>query len=472
MKVHLCHPEKNMKTLSPPSQIRDTDKNDKNGISEKSLDKGWRGTLKNLNHNVKILLFFTLSQSIGRGIWAGNVLSTFIYLLAGNSNEVLGWTSGATGIMMTLVVFPAGALADRFRRDWMLYIAAIIGIIGMFFLIFAETIQFVVVALVIWGFYQGLTRPALESLFADSVPSGNRSRIYSIRQLIQQVGMTVGPVVNIILFSFFGDNWHISILKNIMLVGIAFSFVSLILMFFFSDNHSLGERSDAIEVKNHIGELTETQDLKKYNSLQDSKTEKNRRILNYTLNPKFIPYVLVASNIIIGLGAGMSVKFFPIFFMEIYGMRPILVQIIMGITFLATGIMGMIAQHFSQAKGRAQMIFTVQGLATLCLFLIAFYPPELWLIFIFILRGSLMNAAQPLSRSILMDVIPKKKRGKWNSIEALAWGLFWNASAVVGGYLIGSGNNFRLNFLVTAGIYLVSTIPLLFLFKTVDGERK
>ncbi|MHA1776725.1 MAG: hypothetical protein DRO88_08130 [Promethearchaeia archaeon] len=437
----------------------------------KKSSKDWRREFKSLNHNVKALLYFTLTQSIGRGIWAGNVLSTFIYLLADNSNEILGWTSGATGIMMTLVVFPAGALADRFRRDWILYSAAIIGIIGMFFLIFANTIYFVVIALLFWGFYQGLTRPALESLFADSVPSGNRSRIYSIRQFIQQVGMTVGPLVNIILFSIFGDNWHISILKNIMLVGIAFSFISLILMFFFSDNHSLGVKSDAININFQKAEDISIQKNKK-NNLQEEITGKRHTAKHFSLNPKIIPYVLVSSNIIIGLGAGMSIKFFPIFFMEIYGMRPILVQIIMGITFLTTGIMGLIAQHFSKAKGRAQIIFSVQGLATLCLFLIAFYPPEIILIIIFILRGSLMNAAQPLSRSILMDIIPKKKRGKWNSIESLAWGLFWNASAVVGGYLIGSGNNFRLNFLVTGGIYLISTLPLLLLFKTVDEEKE
>ena len=64
---------------------------------------------------------------------------------------------------------------------------------------------------------------------------------------------------------------------------------------------------------------------------------------------------------------------------------------------------------------------------------------------------------KPLSRSILMDIVPKKHRAKVNSIQTIAWGLFWNFSAVLGGYLVGDVRpfNFRLNFLVTAIIYVL-----------------
>ena len=72
-----------------------------------------------------------------------------------------------------------------------------------------------------------------------------------------------------------------------------------------------------------------------------------------------------------------------------------------------------------------------------------------------------------------MDVIPKKNRGKWNSLETLAWGFFWNFSAVIGGYLIGDGpvGNYQLNFFVTASVYIVGIIPILFLIPLVGKER-
>jgi len=406
----------------------------------------------------------------------GNVLSTFIYLLSNSSSEMLGLAAGATGITMTLVVFPSGYFADKIRRDWMLRIAAIFGLIGIGFLFFANSITMIFIALIIWGLYQGITRPSLEAIFADSVPSGTRSYIYSWRQLIGQIGMALGPFLNIILFLFLGDVWELNVLKLVMGFGLIFSFVSLIMMFFFSDQKTLGASSDSILNNNDLNEEMNRDNESNYSSINNNlDSNSNSKLKSKTkfklISVKHIPYILVGCNIIIGLGAGMTVKFFTIFFMEIYLMSPIMVQAISGFTSIATGFSGLIAQHFSKKKGRPQMIFIVQSIATICLAIIASYPPIWVLIIVFIIRGSLMNASQPLSRSILMDFVPKNKRGKWNSLEALAWGLFWNMSAVFGGYLIGPTNNFRLNFLVTAGIYVLGTIPIILLFGIVSKEN-
>ena len=427
---------------------------------------------KSLNHNVKLVLLFTFVQSIGRSIWMGNVLSTFIYLLSNSSSEMLGLAAGATGITMTIVVFPSGFFADKIRRDWMLRIAAIFGLISIGILFFANTITVIFIALIIWGLYQGITRPSLEAIFADSVQSGTRSLLYSWRQLIGQIGMALGPFLNIILFLILGDEWDLNILKLVMGFGLIFSFGSLIMMFFFNDQKSLGASSDSIPIKNDLNDSLNQDDefsnssIKKYSN-SNSKLKTKLKFIPVS----YIPFILVGCNIIIGLGAGMTVKFFTIFFMEIYSMSPIMVQVISGITSIATGFSGLIAQHYSKAKGRPQIIFIVQSTATICLVIIAAYPPVWILIIVFIMRGSLMNASQPLSRSILMDFVPKSKRGKWNSLEALAWGLFWNMSAVFGGYIIGPTNNFRLNFLVTACIYVIGTIPIILLFGIVIKEN-
>ncbi|TFH31392.1 MAG: MFS transporter [Promethearchaeota archaeon] len=435
-------------------------------LTKTTQHRPWR----TLNYNVKFVLIFVFSQSVGRGIWMGNVLSSYIYLISDQSNELLGWTSAATGIMMTLVVFPAGVLADHFRRDWILRIASGVGIISAFILFSADDLRQIIVALVFWGLYQGLTRPALEALFADSVPSGTRSGIYSIRQFVEQGGMMIGPLINIILFWILGDEWELGILKNVMSVGLIFSLISLGVMWFFKDKYSLGKKSESIiSDPRELQAETQPEPIIEQESMQENTLRKSKSS-RFRLQRHQIPYVLVGCNIIIGLGAGMTIKFFPIFFMEVYSMQPILVQFINMFTFMATGILGLVAQQLSKRKGRAQMIFGVQSLATICLAYIATYPPFFPLIIIFIARGALMNASQPLSRSILMDIVPKEKRGKWNSLEALAWGLFWNVSAVIGGYLIGSGNNFRLNFLVTAGIYVLGTLPLIALFNVVSDE--
>ncbi len=413
-----------------------------------------------MNYNVKLVFLYSFFQSFGRGIWMGNVLSLYIFLLAG-SNTILGWTSFTMGMVLTIFVFPAGILADKYGRDLFLKIASVIGVAALVIILFGDTIIYVFIALGLWGLFQALSRPSLESILADSVESGRRSKTYTWLHLTRNVAMAIGPFANIALFFLFGDVWELTILKNVMLVGIVITFLSIGIMLFFKDKKSLGTASESIEE-----EAVETVAENK-NGFGSKMSESKRK--------KLIPYLLVGSNVIVGIGAGMTIKYFPLFFADsaLYDLSPIWVQLIMGTTSVATGVLSLLAQRFSMKRGRAVIIFIVQLTATLCLFGIAFYPRLSILIPLFIVRGSLMNAAQPLSRSILMDVVPKKNRGKWNSLETLAWGFFWNFSAAIGGYLVGdeSPYNFRLNFLVTASVYVVGIIPILFLIPLVRKER-
>lgn len=413
-----------------------------------------RQNISQMNYNVKLVFLFTFLQSLGRGIWSSNVLSSFIFIVAENSsvvfglrpNEVLGLTSAATGIAMTLTVLPAGILSDKFQRKSLLRTASIFGATSMIVMIFADQIMMIFIGLLFWGIFQGISRPSLESIFGDSTESGNRSNIYAWNHTLRQFAMASGPFVNVFLFLIFGDVWEVEVLKSVMFVGIIISIISLFFLLFFDDKRSLGEESETIEFN------------------ETSKHSLSR-------NSKYIITILLLSNLIIGFGAGMTIKFFPVFFMEIYILAPIAVQLINGFTNLITGVTSIYAQKLSIQNGRALMIFIVQAIATGCLFIISFYPPLILLAPVFIARGSLMNASQPLSRSILMDVVPKKHRGKVNSFQALAWGMFWNFSAALGGFLIGD-NNYRLCFVTTTGLYVIGTAIILFLIPLVKKEKE
>ncbi len=383
----------------------------------------------------------------------GNILSVWIYLIANESNELLGITAAITGLAMTFSVLPAGYISDKTQHRYMLRAAAVVGFIGLSFALLANSLEIMFLALLFWGLFQGMNRPSVESIFADSVESGIRSKVYAQVHLVRQLAMAIGPLVNVVLFIFFGDDWNLPILKSVMVFGIALSMISLVFMVLFDDRKSLGSESDQIV------------DIIDGNQLGNSISENSKHKRNTII------IVLLISNLIIGFGAGMTIKFFPIFFRNIYFLEPIGVQLIMGGTGILTGITSIYTQRLSLRNGRATMIFIVQGIATLCLFIIATYPPLLLLIPIFFTRGSLMNASQPLSRSILMDVVPKKHRGGVNALQALAWGLFWNVSAAIGGFLVGSEDNFRLCFLITGIIYVIGTLPVLLLIPLVSREK-
>lgn len=46
-----------------------------------------------------------------------------------------------------------------------------------------------------------------------------------------------------------------------------------------------------------------------------------------------------------------------------------------------------------------------------------------------------MNSVKPLTKSIIMDIVPKEQRAKWTAAEAINMAS-WSGSAMLGGYLI------------------------------------
>ncbi|WP_372808070.1 MFS transporter [Pontiella sp.] len=405
--------------------------------------------------NIQTFLRFTILQSIGTGIWMGSVFSLFIVIMAEQSgslfglrpNEVLGATSAVSGIVMLLLVLPAGFLADRWSREGTIRIAIGSGIIGVLFLMLGQSIYSIIIGLVFYGGFNALSGPAAEALLADSVASGNRSGIYTRIHATRQFGMTFGPLLSIFLFLWLGNTWELSILRRVMTAGLGFAMVSIFLLAGLKERHTLGDESESVH---HAPGAERHQAARK--------------------GQRFVPMTILLANFIVGMGAGMTVKFFPVFFRDIYNLSPVQVQLILTLTFAVSAGLGILAQRISKKRGRAQMIVLVQALAIGCLASIAFYPAVIWLVPLFALRNALMNASQPLSRSIIMDFVPKKNRGTWNALQSVAWGIFWSASAVLGGFLIGDGN-FRQCFLITAGVYAIGTLPILFIIPFVEQER-
>jgi MFS family permease len=419
-------------------------------IKQPSSQQVTEGRKQKTNPNIVTYFFFTGTQALGRGIWFTSILSLYIEALVDGgsalfsftASETIGIVSGIMGVAMLVAVLPAGWLADRISRAVLIKTALIFGMSSLILMLFADGITEIAVALFLWGIFHASSRPAVEAIVADSMPTGTRSKLYARIHLLEQIAMASGPVLNIVLFLIIGNTWEVPILRQVIFYGVGISIVSTLSLVFFKDKHSLGQESESVQ------------------SQEDDHPRS-----------KHVPIILLVSNFIIGIGAGMTVKYFGLFFKNIYSLNPIDVQIILGLGFLATGVVSILAQKFSMKKGRVEIIFIVQILAILCLFAMAYYPPIWLVVILFVFRGALMNASAPLSRSILMDFVPKKSRGLWTSLQSVAWGLFWNGSALIGGFLIGD-DNFRLCFLITAIVYVCGTIPVLFIRPAVKMEQR
>ena len=79
-----------------------------------------------------------------------------------------------------------------------------------------------------------------------------------------------------------------------------------------------------------------------------------------------------------------------------------------------------------------------------------------------------MNSTSALTKSVLMDNIPKEERGKWSAMESVNM-FSWSGSAALGGLLVGY-EGIVFNFCVTACFQLLATLPLAALIATDKAE--
>jgi MFS family permease len=206
------------------------------------------------------------------------------------------------------------------------------------------------------------------------------------------------------------------------------------------------------------------------------KTSSSRNLGHQTVNlgccllrVKHIPYLIFTSDFTIAIGAGMTVQYFSLFFANAEGLSPIAVASIWVACPLLIALTTAGVVPLAKIIGRAQAAVLCDAIGSACIFALWYDKTPVWCtIAIYLVRTAAMNSSYPIQRAILMDVIPKKDRGKWNSVENLT-SFTWTGSAAAGGYLV-SHFGYRFTFLITGGLYILATMILSLLIALTYGE--
>ena len=470
------------------------------------------------NHNVRLGLACTFLDSVAGGIWGFVALSVFIYLLQGKDTSRVGYAEGIQGLAQAAAAIPAGYLADRFGRAGVLRAGGVVGLAAA-----ASTLAVVLgdesrlwpsaearyaglcASLALFGVNAGITNPALEALFADSVKTGERSETYSLRFMLSVGGFSLGPVTSAVLFSGIGNEWTLSRVRVVMLVGLSVNLISIVGYFFFRDDLALGTESEGLnatgagrdeatapllaeegpggeqvdeEVDEEEGgggrESWEGSDEEEEGSTSAASCSTTVSLGCCVISQSQIPLVLVLTDLVTAVASGMTVKFFPIFFQDRCGFSPVLVNAILASTTAVMAVFTWGCQLLSRPLGRLGAAFATKIVGVGLLVAMALMRPlwtNPWAISpVFLARTALMNCGAPLIKSVAMDYVPKKQRGKWNALDSVTQ-FGWSGSAVLGGVLL-QRYGFGVVFLLTAATQLVGNLPYILIHPIVPAETK
>ncbi|GAB4822716.1 hypothetical protein N2152v2_009762 [Parachlorella kessleri] len=400
-----------------------------------------------MNHNVKLSLVFSLFENFSSSVRSGDIMSAYLYLIT-KDNSVVGYTQGLNGIAQLVAALPAGVLTDRHRRDTMLRVSALVGLLAgclmAYTLLLNPGLRHLCVAMAALGVYRGVYNPPLESIFADSVRAG-RSSLYTKKYIITILASGCGPLLSLVLFWRLGNQWEASDCRHVLLWGLGLMVVPLVVMCCFDDSKALEHHHSA-----------------------------NCEASRAAVPPGLAVTLLIFTSDLIGaFASGMTLKFFAMFFMQVCHVSPAVVSLLGLLGPLCTSTASWAAQRTSRMAGRVQTSLVTRAADVMLLTSMAYLPTtsrkaRLVLMSVHLLRMALANCTRPLMRSVLMDAVPRHHRGKVNAVDSVRM-FSWSGSAAVGGVLV-EKYGFQSTFLITAFLKLFAFIPLLFLVRYVpDG---
>jgi hypothetical protein len=344
--------------------------------------------------------------------------------------------------------------------------------------------------------------------------------------MIRQTGGIVGPVLSIFMFVYMGDTWDVWRCRNVMVSGLAVCFIAVCVLFQVQGSESdtdadvgsgagaqsyemvaLTEANDAEEngeEKNNQKDLTWVEDGQNGDrgagevavkhalsptspispspgELEQRQRQRNSQMAEVrclcqcmSMDVSYVAAMIALSDIITGLASGMTIKFFPIFFIDVVGMHPVELSVLFMLSPVACSLCLWVNQNYTRKwLGRIWTPVLLKAVGISCLLwicVLATYHPDqkLAIMVLYTVRTGLMNSTKPLTKSIINDIVPKDQRGRWNALETVN-AATWSGSAAVGGLLVDT-YGYVPNFTATALLQLSASIPLVMIAHLVLAE--
>mmetsp|Transcript_53931 Transcript_53931/g.125422 ORF Transcript_53931/g.125422 Transcript_53931/m.125422 type:complete len:449 (+) Transcript_53931:101-1447(+) len=398
--------------------------------------------------NVKLMLALQALQGMLFSVAMGPVFDKYLYFIGGGRNSIVGVTQSVNGLTSLVMAIPVGLIVDWFatRRAFLLRVCSVTGVIATgvgVVAVLSDQLWMLYVTLVLYGIFMELSSSASEAIFADSTPVGRRTEIFTRKAIVSTLSAAVGPFMTAVGFIAIGDDWKLASEHVVIITGFVLTLPVCAVLWFFADPPA-AEAADA--------ETTQG---------SGAGPSANKCLF---LKRKHIPYVVASSDFICCIGAGMTIKFLSLFFVNDLKFTASQVNLLAAAYPVSIALSMKVLEKATKPLGRAQascLFFScnIAGFAGLA----KLHSVPL-LVVVHLLRGSFANSTAPIDRSIVMDFTPSSQRGRWNAVESLN-SVTWSGSAFVGG-LLSDSHDYRFTFLVTAGIYAVAMVvyaPLLWL---------
>ncbi|CAE7462725.1 unnamed protein product [Symbiodinium natans] len=405
--------------------------------------------------NIRCIFASLFSGVALSAVTLGPLFDAYLLNIGGvNGNKLVGAVESTRGILQLVLAYPIGAMSDKMSRIRLMKWDLPFWTLGLGLLVIGvvlDNLPLLFIGIAIWAPCSQCWNSTAQVVVADSAPAGERTKVISRMTSLRLVALASGPLLQaLMLLASRQNHWGSSLLRSVILSGcVLWPGVLLWTL----------RLQDVPPLEKTTGNSRQTEQ-----SVFDAACL-DRRHLGIPVR-WWLAGTLEFTSFVTAMGAGMTVKFFPLFFRVDYHFTPLEICILSCVYPLCISAMVEICRRVSKRLGRLMAVMLFHFLGTACLWAMCYIRPLVFVLPLYLLRGALMNARGPIVRSIVMDLVTSDLRGRWNSIQSLS-GFTWSGSAALGGYLADSAGDYRFTFVVTALIYTVSFfigLPLYFIY--------
>ena len=452
------------------------------------------------NRNVRVAFVYTALVFLSNGLLLQGTLALYIDVLTRSKTKV-GYAEGVFGFLSLAPGFVGGYLADKGRRDRIVYVGSVGELLGTVSLVslcsaylyaphareFLDPINyydmsgsneteeeglavnmvdgigsymffFTTLCIGLIMMSQSFSYAGYGALQADSLPTGKRTTILAKLQTVRNVTSGIGPLGATLIFYFRDDAWSSYNMAWVILCGAVLRLPATCILFLFNDDNTLQNESKAV-------------------------TEAPTNSTKSTVWARRVPYLLVSFRTFAALGSGMSVKFFTLFFKDTpenggLDCNPSVVYFVIAVLPFLRASAVRVSRRFVFI-GRVQLLLVqwLMGISALAALVVMGevgggfrgMGVRVAALVLYLFRCSALQSGQYLCASIMNDYTPKAQRARWAATMQIQQ-VGWSGSAALGGLIV-EHLGYLSVFTITTAVHVTSLFALAPLLWIVPREE-
>ncbi len=401
-------------------------------------------TLRRFSRNAKLFLIYALLSGLGTGVW--NVMFNIYLLRLGYATTFVGLFWMVDMLFHGLFAFPAGLIGDKIGRRKTFILATTFNILARGALLFTRDPSMLLVLAALGGMGEGFHAVAGAPFMMENSEPKERPHLFSLNASLMMFSFFVGSLSGGFLPLFWAGILAVpavdpSAARWALVIALPLTFIALVPLAVI--------REKPVDLVESFSDLFTLQNVIHYGVI----------------------FKLTLCNLIVGIGFGMTTRFFNLFFNMAHDASDNQVGFFLAIGALGAAVTVLLSPNITRRWGMSMGI-TLSSIASIpfLLFMAAFSNLPL-VVFFFVIRGAIYTITMPLRNQLSMMFVVSRERSTTAGITHMAFDLGGGAGAFLAGTMI-VGGEFLGAFSVASALIAVPALLYYVFFAKMEDARR